>query len=326
MYSAKIIGLGKYLPKDKLTNSDLEKMVDTSDEWITTRTGIKERRILKEKKGASFLAYEASLSALKMAGLNPKDIELIIVATITPDMPFPSTGCFLQKHLNAKNAVAFDISAACSGFIYALITAYQFISTGLYKNALVVGSEVLSTVVDWKDRSTCVLFGDGAGAVVLTRSKEKTLLGSYMASDGSFAHLLMIPAGGSVNPASTHTVNNKLHYIKMCGNELFKIAVRMMVKAAQESIKSANISVKDISLFIPHQANERIINAVLERLSLPKEKAYINIHRYGNMSSASVVIALVEAYEENRIKKNDILLLDTFGAGLVCGSCVLKWV
>jgi len=326
MYSAKIIGLGKYLPKDKLTNSDLEKMVDTSDEWITTRTGIKERRILKEKKGASFLAYEASLSALKMAGLNPKDIELIIVATITPDMPFPSTGCFLQKHLSAKNAAAFDISAACSGFIYALITAYQFISTGLYKNALVVGSEVLSTVVDWKDRSTCVLFGDGAGAVVLTRSKEKTLLGSYMASDGSFAHLLMIPAGGSVNPASTHTVNNKLHYIKMCGNELFKIAVRMMVKAAQESIKSANISVKDISLFIPHQANERIINAVLERLSLPKEKAYINIHRYGNMSSASVVIALVEAYEENRIKKNDILLLDTFGAGLVCGSCVLKWV
>ena len=326
MYSAKIIGLGKYLPKDKLTNSDLEKMVDTSDEWITTRTGIKERRILKEKKGASFLAYEASLSALKMAGLNPKDIELIIVATITPDMPFPSTGCFLQKHLSAKNAAAFDISAACSGFIYALITAYQFISTGLYKNALVVGSEVLSTVVDWKDRSTCVLFGDGAGAVVLTRSKEKTLLGSYMASDGSFAHLLMIPAGGSVNPASTHTVNNKLHYIKMCGNELFKIAVRMMVKAAQESIKYANISVKDISLFIPHQANERIINAVLERLSLPKEKAYINIHRYGNMSSASVVIALVEAYEENRIKKNDILLLDTFGAGLVCGSCVLKWV
>jgi len=325
MYSAKIIGLGKYLPKDKLTNSDLEKMVDTSDEWITTRTGIKERRILKEKKGASFLAYEASLSALKMAGLNPKDIELIIVATITPDMPFPSTGCFLQKHLNAKNAVAFDISAACSGFIYALITAYQFISTGLYKNALVVGSEVLSTVVDWKDRSTCVLFGDGAGAVVLTRSKEKTLLGSYMASDGSFAHLLMIPAGGSVNPASIHTVNNKLHYIKMLGNELFKIAVRMMIKAAQESIKSANISVKDISLFIPHQANERIINAVLERLSLPKEKAYININRYGNMSSASVVIALVEAYEENRIKKGDILLLDTFGAGLVCGSCVLKW-
>jgi len=326
MYSAKIIGLGKFLPKDKITNSDLEKMVDTSDEWITTRTGIKERRILKERKGASFLAYQASIPALKMAGLSPKDIELIIVATITPDMPFPSTACFLQKHLNAKNAVAFDISAACSGFVYALITAYQFISSGLYKNALVVGSEVLSTVVDWKDRATCVLFGDGAGAVVLTRSKEKTLLGSYMASDGSFAHLLMIPAGGSVNPTSIYTVNNRLHYIKMVGNELFKIAVRMMVKAAEESIKSANIRPKDIDLFIPHQANERIINAVLERLSLPKEKAYINIHRYGNMSSASVIIALVEAYEENRIKKGDILLLDTFGAGLVCGSCVIKWV
>ncbi len=322
---AKIIGIGKYVPEKVLTNFDLEKIVDTSDEWITTRTGIKERRIAPKNTGASVLAYEASKIALKRSGLKASDIDLIVVATITGDTPFPSTACFLQNHLKAANAACFDVSAACAGFVYGLAAGWQFIKGGLYKNVLVVGSEVLSSITDWKDRSTCVLFGDGAGAVILTASKKDSILSAYLGSDGSESEILMVPAGGSRLPASEETVKNRLHFMKMKGNELFRIAVRVMVQAAGKAIKGAGLEFSDVDLFVPHQANERIISAVSERIGIPREKIYINISRYGNMSSASSAVALCEAYEEKKIKKDDIVVLDVFGGGLVWGSMVIKW-
>jgi 3-oxoacyl-[acyl-carrier-protein] synthase-3 len=322
---AKIVGLGKYVPDKVLTNSDLEKIVDTSDEWITTRTGIKERHIAHKGLGASHLAYEASKIALKRAGLHANDIDLIIVATITPDTPFPSTACYLQNLLKAHKAACFDISAACAGYVYALTTGWQFIKSGLYKNVLVVGSEVLSTITDWSDRSTCVLFGDGAGAAVLTKSNKDNFLSSYLGGDGNESELLIVPGGGSKHPATEETVKNKLHFIKMRGNELFRIAVRVMVKAAKQALEKADLGIEDVDLLIPHQANERIINAVCERLSLSRDKVYVNISRYGNMSSASSAVALCEAYEDGRIKKDDIVVLDAFGGGLVWGSIVVRW-
>lgn len=326
MKSAKIIGLGKFLPPNVLSNSDLEKMVETTDEWITTRTGIKERRIAAKGVGASYLAYEASRIAIKRAGLKPKDIDLIIVATITPDTQFPATACYVQNYLKATNAACFDVSAACAGFPYALTCAWQFIKGGLYKNVLVVGSEVLSTIVDWKDRSTCVLFGDGAGAVVLTGTNRSGILSAYLGGDGSQTDLLILPGGGSLYPANEETVKERLHYIKMRGNELFRIAVRVMVQAARQALKIAKIPTKNIDLLVPHQANERILSAVASRLGVPNEKVYVNITRYGNMSSASSVIALCEAWEEGKIRKDDIVVLDAFGGGLVWGSAVIKWI
>ncbi len=326
MKSAKIVGLGKYLPPKVLTNKDLENMVETSDEWITTRTGIKERRVAKKGKGASYLAYKASEIALEKAGLKPKDIDLIIVATITPDTQFPSTACYVQNYLKATKAACFDVSAACAGFVYALTTAWQFIKGGIYKNALVIGSEVLSSITDWQDRSTCVLFGDGAGAAVLTQTQKSGFLSSYLGADGSEADILLVPGGGSRKPASHDTIDQHLHCIKMKGNELFRIAVRVMVQAAKKALKEAELSTKDVDMLIPHQANERIINAVAKRLSISSEKIYLNIKRYGNMSSASSAIALCEAWEEGKIKKNDIVLLDAFGGGLVWGSCTIKMV
>lgn len=322
---AKIVGLGKYVPGKVLTNFDLEKIVDTSDDWIITRTGIKQRHIASKGVGASHLAYKASRIALKRAGLHANDIDLIIVATITPDTSFPSTACYLQNLLKANRAACFDISAACAGFVYALTVGWQFIKSGLYKNVLIVGSEVLSTITDWSDRSTCVLFGDGAGAAVLTKSKKDNFLSSYLGGDGSQANLLIVPGGGSRHPVSEETVKNKLHYIKMRGNELFRIAVRVMVKAAKSAIKDAGLRIEDVDLLIPHQANERIINAVCERLYLSREKVYVNISRYGNMSSASSAVALCEAYEDGKIKKDNIVVLDAFGGGLVWGSIVIKW-
>ncbi len=326
MKSAKIVGLGKYLPSKRLLNSDLEKMVDTSDEWIATRTGIKERRIAEKGVAASDLAHKASKIALERAGMNPKDLDLIIVATITPDRQFPATACYLQDCLKAPKAACFDISAACAGFVYGLVTAWQFIKGGLYQNALVVGSEVLSSATDWKDRSTCVLFGDGAGAAVLTGCQEAGFLSAYLGGDGSQTDILNIPGGGSRNPISPEVVDQGLHYIKMKGNELFRIAVRLMVKAASKALDKAGLEQNDIDLIIPHQANDRIITAVSKRLNLSQDKIYKNIARYGNMSSASSAVALCEAWEEGKIKKNDIVLLDAFGAGLVWGSCVIKWV
>lgn len=320
-----IIGLGEYLPKKVLTNLDLEKMVDTSDEWITTRTGIKERRIAEVSEATSDLATHAAKEALKEAKLKPQDLELIIVATITPDMPFPATACFVQNNLGAKNAVCFDISAACSGFVYALVAAQQFIVQGVYKNALVIGAEKLSSVTDWKDRNTCVLFGDGAGAAVLGETSSGGVLSSYLGSDGSSIDLLKLPAGGSRNPASLKTLEAGMHYIKMQGNELFKLAVQLMSKAAQVAIQRAGLKCADVDLLIPHQANIRIIMAMAKRVGLPQEKIYLNIEKYGNMSSASTITALCEAVKEGRVKKGDIILLDAFGAGLVWGACVIEW-
>jgi len=325
MKSVKIVGLGKYLPSKRLLNSDLEKMVDTSDEWITTRTGIKERRVAKKGVGASGLAHKASQIALERAGIDPKDLDLIIVATITPDTQFPSTACHLQNYLKAKKAACFDVSAACAGFTYALASAWQFIKGGLYKNALVVGSEVLSTITDWEDRSTCILFGDGAGAAVLTESKSVGFLSAYLGSDGSQAEILNMPGGGSRNPISYEIIEKRLHYMKMKGNELFRIAVRVMVQAANKALAQADLKNSDVDLLIPHQANERIITAVSKRLHIPEDKVYMNIVRYGNMSSASSAVALCEAWEEGKIKKDDIVVLDAFGGGLVWGSCVIKW-
>lgn len=326
MQSAKIVGLGKYLPPKILRNKDLERMVDTSDEWITTRTGIRERRIAEKGLGTSFLAREASRIALKRAGIKASQLDLILVATITPDTQFPSSACYLQNYLKAHSAAAFDVSAACAGFVYALTTAWQFIESGLYKNVLVVGSEVLSSITDWSDRSTCVLFGDGAGAAVLTRSTRKSFLSSYLGADGANSDLLILPGGGSRHPASEETLKQKMHFIKMKGNELFRIAVRVMVSAARKALTKAHLTTEDIDVLIPHQANERIISAVAKRLDIPQEKIYVNISHYGNMSSASSAVALCEAWEDGLIKKDDIVVLDAFGGGLVWGSCAIRWL
>lgn len=317
--------MGEYLPERVLTNADLEKMVDTSDEWITTRTGIKERRLCAKGEATSDLAIIAAKQALKDAKLKSYELDLIIVATITPDMSFPSVSCLVQNALGAKNAACFDISAACAGFVYGIVIAKQFITTSMYKNVLVVGAETLSAITDWQDRNTCVLFGDGAGAAVLSEVISGGIISTYLGSDGSLSNLLMMPAGGSRNPATHDTVDKRLHFLKMEGNELFKVAVKSMTEAAQRVLKQAGIEFSDVDLVIPHQANARIIMAVAKKLGLSEDKIYFNIEKYGNMSSASTATALCEAVKEGRIKKGDVVLLDAFGAGLVCGACVIEW-
>ncbi len=323
--TAKIVGLGTYLPEKVLTNSDLEKMVDTSDEWIVTRTGIRERHIAEKGVTTSDLGYMAAKDAIKNAGLKPKDIELIVVATITPDMQFPSTSCLVQKKLGAYNAVCFDIGAACSGFIYGMSVAREFLSNGAYKNALVIGTELLSTIVDWSDRNTCILFGDGAGAAVMVPSKSNGIISSYLGSDGRESELLSVPAGGSRFPSTHETINGKLHFLKMSGNEVFKMAVRIMSDAVKKVLLQSNLTCEDVDCLIPHQANIRIINSVAKRINLCDEKVYVNLERYGNMSSASTPIALAEAVKNGKIKKGDIVVLVAFGSGLTWGATVLKW-
>ncbi len=320
-----IVGVGEYLPKRVLTNADLEKMVDTSDEWITTRTGIKQRRLAAAGEAASDLAVKAAQDALADADIAAGSLDLIIVATITGDMPFPSSACLVQQALGAEKAVAFDVAAACAGFVYALTVAQQFIATGCFKNALVIGTEVLSSITDWQDRNTCVLFGDGAGAAVLAAVESGGIRSSYLGSDGRLSDLLMVPAGGSRLPASAQTVQERQHYIKMRGNELFKVAVNAMAEAAQAAVRRAKLECADIDLVIPHQANIRIIMAVAKKLGLAPEKIYLNIERYGNISSASTATALCEAVREGRVKKGDNVLLVAFGAGLVWGACVIQW-
>jgi len=320
-----IIGVGEYLPKKVLTNAELEKMVETSDEWIMTRTGIKERRIAAENEAVSDFAVKAAREAIEHAKLKPEEIDIIITATVTGDMPFPSVSCLVQNTLGAKNAACFDVAAACAGFVYALSVGQQFISSGTYKNALVIGSEALSRYTDWTDRGTCVLFGDGAAAAVLAKVESGGILSTYLGSDGTKSGLLFIPGGGSRSPASHETVDGRMHYVKMQGNELFKIAVTIMADAAQVAIRKAGLECKDIDLVIPHQANIRIIMAMAKKLGLPQEKIYLNIEKYGNMSSASTATALCEAVKEGRVKKGDIILLDAFGAGLVWGACVIEW-
>ncbi|MBM3243762.1 MAG: ketoacyl-ACP synthase III [Candidatus Omnitrophica bacterium] len=320
-----IIGVGEYLPRKVLTNADLERMVDTTDEWITTRTGIKERRLASEAEATSDLAVKAAKLALEDAKLNPKDLDLIIVATVTGDMPFPSTASIVQNALSAEKAAAFDISAACAGFVYALSVAKQFISCGTYKNALVIGAEKLSSVTDWQDRNTCVLFGDGAGACVISEVKTGGIRSIYLGCDGSAMGLLNIPAGGSRKPANSKTLEAREHYVKMQGNELFKIAVKTMTMAAEKVLEQAGLTFEDVDLIVPHQANSRIIMAVAKKLGIPENRIYLNIEKYGNMSSASTVTALVEAVKEGKVKKGDTILLDCFGAGLVWGACIIKW-
>ncbi len=320
-----IIGLGKYLPAKVLTNKDLERVVDTTDEWIMTRTGIKERRIARDDEATSEMATEAAKAALKNAGLKPQDIDLIIVATITPDMFFPATACLVQEKLGARMIPAFDISVACSGFIYGLSIANQFLASGMYKNALVIASEKMSSITDWSDRSTCVLFGDGAAAAVLAPVDKGGILSMYLGANGRAGDLVKLPAGGSRIPATKKSIEDKLHFIKMNGTELFKHAVKVMADAALEATKPLGLTAEDISLVIPHQANIRILNAVAKRMGLTKDKIYLNIEKYGNMSAASTAVALVEAVEEGRIKKGDKILLDSFGGGLTWGALVIEW-
>jgi 3-oxoacyl-[acyl-carrier-protein] synthase-3 len=322
---AGIIGIGSYVPDKVLSNFDLEKMVDTSDEWIKTRTGISFRRIGPENACTSDLGVEAAKRALENAKLSPEDVDLIIVASASPDMIFPSTACIIQSKIGAVNAAAFDIQAGCTGFVYALTSAVQFIGTGLYKNILVIGAEMLSRITDWKDRNTCVLFGDGAGAAVVSEVEEGGILSSVLGADGTGADLLALPAGGSKEPANPDTITNRRHYINMNGNEVFKFAVRILEEAARKAVEKANLTIEDVDFIIPHQANIRIIDAAIKRLKFPREQVVVNLDKYGNMSSASIPVALDEAYRDKKIKKGDKLILVGFGAGLTWGANLLEW-
>lgn len=317
--------MGICLPDKVLTNFDLEKMVDTSDEWIRTRTGIKERRIAGSGIKTSDLGAKAALEAIASAKLKPTDIELIIVATISGDMIFPATACLVQDKIGAKCA-AFDLSAACSGFPYALTVAEGLVRSGMYKNVLVVAAEVISSFINWKDRSTCVLFGDGAGAAVVGEVKGgHGIIATHWGSDGSQANLLHIPAGGSAIPTTASSLDSGLHYVQMDGSEVFKSAVRTMVEAISEVTQKAGLRVKDIDCLIPHQANLRILNAVSERTGIPSEKVFVNLDRYGNMSAASTVVALYEAVKQGKIKKNANVVVVAFGGGLTWAACAIRW-
>lgn len=321
----KILSSGSYVPEKVLTNFDLEKMVETSDEWISTRTGIKERRIAAKDENTSDLAYKAALKAIEKAKISVDDIDLIILATISPDAPMPSTACYLQKKLKAFNAVAFDISAACSGFIYGVSIAKAFISSGMYKRILLVGVEALSRVTDWTDRNTCVLFGDGAGAMIFEASEtENDIVSTYLGTDGTHTDILNIPAGGSAMPTTKETVEQRLHFVKMLGKEVFKVAVSKMALAVNKAQELVGLTDNDIDLYIPHQANIRIIEAVAKKAGVTNEKVYVNVHKYGNMSAATTIVALDEAYQEGRIKKGNLVELVAFGAGLTWGACILK--
>ena len=325
--SCSIAGVGSYVPERVITNADLEEIVETTDEWIFTRTGIKERRVAGADEFTSDLAARAALRAMKKAGgVRPEEIDLIIVATITPDMPFPSTACLVQQKIGAYRSAAFDIEAACSGFIFALEIGQQFIMSRTYNTVLVIGAEKLSSIVDWTDRNTCVLFGDGAGAAILqNRPNSHGLLTACMGSDGQKADLLSLPAGGSRCPASTESVAAGLHYLRMDGKETFKNAVQAMNVAALESLRRCEIDISQIKCIIPHQANRRIIDAVAERLGARPEQLFVNVDKYGNTSAASVAIALDEAVESKRIQRGDLILLVVFGAGLTWGAAVIEW-
>ncbi len=326
MIKARITGTGSYAPRKVVTNYDLEKMVDTSDEWITERTGIKERRVVEKGQTTSDLAYEASTRALKAAGVDPKDIDLILVATTTPDMIMPSLGCVLQDRLHAKKAAAFDIYAACSGFLYGLSVANAFIKSETYSSVLLVGAEVLSRFMDWEDRTTCVLFGDGAGAVVLQRHVGKRgVLSTHLHSDGSLGSLLSVPGGGSLHPPSHETIHKRMHYIKMKGNETFKVAVRALEDVVQEALTHNKVKPEEIDLLIPHQANLRIIQAMAQRLEMPMEKVVVTIHKYGNTSAASIPMAMDEAVHNGTIRDHDLILLEAFGGGLTWASALVRW-
>lgn len=321
-----IVAVGSYVPAKVVTNADLERLVDTSDEWITTRTGIKERHMAAEGETTSDLAAKAARRALEQGGVKAEEVDLIIVATVTPDMPFPSTACLVQEKIGATRAAAFDIEAACSGFIYALEIGQQFIQSRTYNTVLVIGAEKLTTLVDWTDRNTCVLFGDGAGAAILqSRADSHGLLATYMGADGSKGSVLCVPGGGSAIPATAESIQARQHFIRMDGKETFKNAVQSMHAAAVEVLRQCNLDITQIKCVIPHQANRRIIDAVGDRLGAKPEQVYVNLDRFGNTSAASVAIALAEAVDTGRIVRGDLVLLMVFGAGFTWAAAVVEW-
>ncbi len=328
MIRARITGTGSYMPEKILTNFDIEKMVDTSNDWIVARTGIEERRIAAEGEYTSDLATRAAERALEMAGVAASEIDLIVLGTITGDYPWPATACIVQKNLGADNAYAYDLSAACSGFVYALSCASDFIQSGRGKKALVLGAETLSRIIDWQDRNTCVLFGDGAGAVILEAGEEGDedgILSSHMHSDGSYLDLLYQPGFGTRHMPNAETLEDRLPYLKMEGNEVFKVAVRSLTSVSLEALQANNLNADDVSLFIPHQANKRILEATAKRVKLKDEQVYINVHKYGNTSGATIPVAMDEAYRGGLLKKGDLVLLSAFGGGFTWGSTMIRW-
>jgi len=326
MLRSRIIGTGSYLPERILTNVDLEKQVDTTDEWIRTRTGIRERRIAAPEETTSDMAAQAARSAVEKTGIAPSSIELIILATATPDMSFPSSACIVQHRLGIRGVAAFDISAACSGFIYALGIADQFIRAGSVRTALVIGAEKFSKILDWRDRTTCVLFGDGARAVLLRGEEgESGRLSTHLHADGTYADMLMVAKKGSKNPITEELIKTEAEYLIMRGSELFKVAVKTLEEAVVEAVQANGLACEDVDLLIPHQANIRIIAATAKRLGLPLEKVVLNLDRYGNTSAASIPIALDEALREGRIREGDHLLFEAFGGGLTWASAMVRW-
>ncbi|TGE40152.1 ketoacyl-ACP synthase III [Desulfosporosinus fructosivorans] len=326
MFSVGIVGTGSYVPENIVTNVDLEKMMDTNDEWITSRTGIRKRHFAAEDMPVSELCYIAGLRALEDAKLAPEDVDLIIVATITPDYAFPATACLVADRLGAKKAAAFDLEAGCTGFIYGVVTGSQFVATGMYKTVLVIGGETMSKILNWEDRATCILFGDGAGAAVLQPVEEGYgFLGFELGSDGSGGKLLSQPAGGSMHPTSLETVQKKLHTLQMAGSEVYKFGVRIMGDVVGKVLEKAGLTHEDVDLLIPHQANIRIIDAAVKRLGISPNKVVINLDKYGNMSAASIPVALDESSKEGRLVEGDTVVMVGFGTGLTWGACVLRW-
>jgi len=327
-YKAEVAGTGMHVPKKVLTNFDLEKTLDTSDEWIRTRTGIRERRIAGEGESSSTLAAQAGNQALNSAGVAPEEVDLIIVCTSTPDILFPSTACFVQKEIGAVNAAAYDISAVCSGFVFGLSIAEQYLKSGRYRYVLVIGSETNSRIVDWTDRSTCILFGDGAGAALLKRTESDGsggLLSSHIYSDGGKSDLIIVPGGIGKTGVSCKSVEAGDYFIKMLGNATFKVAVKRMVEVSQEALEFNGFTHKDVDLVVPHQANRRIMDAVTKKLGIPADRIFINIDKYGNTSAASIPIALHEAWSEERIAPGNLVLLPVIGAGLTWGAALIRW-
>ncbi|HHT9119366.1 MAG TPA: beta-ketoacyl-ACP synthase III [Candidatus Hypogeohydataceae bacterium YC41] len=325
-HRASITGTGAFLPPKRLTNFDLERMVDTTDAWIIKRTGIKERRVVENGVATSDLASKAALRALEDAKLSPEDVDLIITSTVTPDNLFPATSCYVQQKIGAKKAGAFDVLAACAGFIYALSIGQNFINAGTASNVLVIGAECLSKVTDYTDRSTCILFGDGAGAIVLQKGNGHCeVLTTLLGADGSHTDVLTLPAGGSKIPTSTKTIEDRLHYIKFRGREVFKLAITNLTEVIRQTVATSNLKMEDIDLFILHQSNYRIIEATMERLGVPMDKIFYNIDKYGNTSSASIPIALDEAKREGILKPGNLVLLAAFGGGLTWSSSIIRW-
>ncbi|HST25551.1 MAG TPA: beta-ketoacyl-ACP synthase III [Gaiellaceae bacterium] len=324
-YHVSITGIGANVPERVLTNEELSGMVDTSDEWIVVRTGIRERRIARDDEALSDMALPAARSALAQAGVDPASIDLLIVATVTPDMAFPATAAIMADELGAGEAAAYDLSAGCTGFMYAVAQAYGMLAGGVCRRALVVGGDILSKIVDWSDRTTCIVFGDGAGAVVMERVEHGGFMGFELGADGSGGMQLYLPAGGSREPTSAETVARHDHFVHMNGREVFKFATRVLVSSAEKLLDQLGLTVDDIDLYVPHQANVRIIKHAVERLGIPEEKVVMNVDRYGNTSSGSIPLALADAVREGRVNKGDIVLMTGMGAGLTWGSGVMEW-